>query len=73
MKLAIITCTDGNYLIRSEHDTRDGALMAYDDLHKALVGDQSMKYGVIAIKDENLDTFEGRSDVITHEVQNNEG
>ena len=66
MKLAIMTCTDTNYLLRSEHSTRDGALMAYDDLHRAMVGDTTMKYGVIAILDENLDVFEGRRDVITH-------
>ena len=66
MKLAIVTCTDGNYLIRSEHTTRDAALIAYDELHKSLVGDTNMIYGVIAIKDENLDDFEGRRDVITH-------
>ena len=66
MKLAVITCTDGNYLVRSEHDDRDSALIAYDTLHAALVGDKEMQYGVIAIKDENLDTFEGRSDVINH-------
>jgi len=66
MKLAIVTCTDGNYLIRSEHTTRDSALMAYDELHRALVGDPNLVYGTIAIMDENLDTYEGRRDVITH-------
>ena len=68
MKLAIITCTDGNYIVRSQHDTRDSALIDYDTLHSALVNDKNMKYGVIAIKDENLDTFEGRSDVINHQT-----
>ena len=66
MKLALVTCTDGAYLLRSEHGTRDEALIAYDDLHKALVGDKNMKYGTIAILDENLDCFEDRKDVITH-------
>lgn len=68
MKLSLVTCTDGTYKLRSEHTTRDGALIAYDDLHMALVGDTSMKYGVIAILDENLDCFEGRKDTITHPV-----
>ena len=68
MKLSIVTCTDGNFLIRSEHETRDSALMAYDDLHKALVGDVSTEKAVIKILDEQLDVFEGRGDVITHEV-----
>ena len=72
MKLAIMTCTDKTYLLRSEHDTRDSALIAYDNLHAALVGDSNMKYGTIAILDENLDVFEGKwRDVITHPV--NEG
>ena len=68
MKLSIITCTDGNFMIRSEHTTRDAALIAYDELHMGLVGDASMAKGVIAIMDEQLNVFEGRSDVITHEV-----
>lgn len=68
MKLSIVTCTDGNFMVRSEHTTRDAALMAYDDLHKALVGDTSMEKGVIMIFDEQLDVFEGRGDVIIHET-----
>ena len=71
MKLSLVTCTDGTYMLRSEHGTRDGALMAYDDLHKLLISDTSMKYGVIAILDENLDCFEGRKDTITHPVEEN--
>ena len=69
MKLALMTCTDGNYVLRSEHSTRDAALIAYDQLHAALVGDATMKYGVIAILDENLDVFEGRRDVIRHDPE----
>lgn len=67
MKLAVVTCTDGNFVLRSEHGTKDAALMAYDNLHMALVGDTSMEYGVISILDENLDCFEGRKDTIIHE------
>ena len=66
MSLALVTCTDGNYIVRSQHDTRDGALIAYDNLHAALVSDTNMKYGTIKILDENLDCFEGRGDLITH-------
>ena len=47
MKLAIITCTDGNFLVRSEHDTRDEALIAYDQLHAALVNDKTCAKAVI--------------------------
>lgn len=70
MKLAIITCTDGNFLIRSEHDTRDSALIAYDQLHADLVNDKTMAKGVIKIIDDQLDDFEGNKwqDVIIHEV-----
>ena len=70
MKLAIITCTDGNFLIRSEHDTRDSALIAYDQLHADLVYDKTMAKGVIKIIDDQLDDFEGNKwqDVIIHEV-----
>lgn len=64
--LALVTCTDGNYLVRSQHGDRDSALIAYDNLHAALVGDPDMKYGTIKLLDENLDCFEGRGDLITH-------
>jgi len=66
MKLAIITCTDGNFLIRSEHGDRNSALIAYDNLHAALVGDTSETKTVIKIMDEQLDCYEGRMDVIDH-------
>jgi len=69
MKLALVTCTDGSYLVRSQHETRDAALIAYDQLHAALINDKAMKYGVIAILDENLDVFEDRRDVITHPTE----
>ena len=70
MKLAIITNTDGNFAVRSEHDTRDSALIAYDQLHAALVNDKTMAKGVIKIIDDQLDDFEGAKwqDVIIHEV-----
>ena len=69
-KFAVVTCTDGNFLIRSEHPTRDAAVMAYDDLHKALTADTATAKAVIKILDEQLDVLEGRwFDVITHEAQ----
>lgn len=70
MRLAIITNTDGNFLVRSEHDTRDEALIAYDQLHAALVNDKNMAKGTIKIIDDQLDDFEGAkwSDIIIHEV-----
>lgn len=69
-KLAIITCTDGNFLVRSEHNTRDSALIAYDQLHADLVNDKTMAKGTIKIIDDQLDDFEGAkwSDTIVHEV-----
>lgn len=67
MKLAIVTVADGNFVIRSEHDDKNSALIAYDNLHAALVGDSTMKVGVIKILDEQLDCFEGRMDIIKHE------
>ena len=70
MKLAIITNTDGNFAVRSEHETRDSALIAYDQLHAALVNDKTCEKAVIKIIDDQLDDFEGNkwSDIIIHEV-----
>ena len=74
MKLAIITNTDGNFAVRSEHETRDSALIAYDQLHAALVNDKTCAKAVIKIIDDQLDDFEGNkwSDVIIHDQDEKE-
>ena len=64
---ALVTCTDGNFLTRTEYEDRDSAVVGYDNLHAALVSDKEMKYGTIKILDRNLDCLEGKwCDTITH-------
>lgn len=66
---AVITYTDGNFLIRSEHATRESAIIAYDQLHAALINDSATKIVIKAV-DSQLDVIDGKYwDVITHNVQ----
>lgn len=69
MRYAVITVTDGNFLIRSEWGDIEGAKKAYFSLASALWADNAgFSKGYIAILDENLDTVEGYKEYITHPV-----
>ncbi len=66
MKYAIVTVTDGNFLIRSEWSDVVGAIKAFHSLASALWNDTGFTEGYIAIIDSNLDTYEGYKEYITH-------
>ena len=67
---AVITFTDGTFLLRSEHATRESAIIAYDNLHAALINEPTVAKIVIKAVDSQLDVIDGKYwDVITHEVQ----
>ena len=67
---AVITFTDGTFLIRSEHETRESAIIAYDNLHASLINEPTVAKIVIKAVDSQLDVIDGKYwDVITHEVQ----
>ena len=68
MKYAVITITDGNFLIRSEWGDKEGAKKAYFSLASALLNDTGFSEGYIAIIDSNLDVVEGYKEHITHVV-----
>ena len=67
MRYAIITITDGNFLIRSEWGELDGAIKAYHNLASALWNDTGFAEGYIAILDSNLDTVGKYKEFITHQ------
>lgn len=67
MKYAIITITDGNFLIRSEWGELDGAIKAYHNLASALWNDKGFTEGYIAIMDSNLDVVGKYKEFITHQ------
>ena len=65
MKYSIITCTDGNNTIREEGITdKNNAFARYHYWCNLLFNDNSFEYGVIKVLDENLDTVEGKMELI---------
>ena len=69
MKYAVITVTDGNFLIRSEWSDKVGAIKDFHTLAGALWNDTGFSKGYIAIMDSNLDTLPNYKEYITHELQ----
>lgn len=65
-KFAVVTCTNGDYLVRSEHTTKEAAFKAFHSLCATLWGDTSMagKVGMVKVLDENLDCTENRMEFI---------
>ncbi len=65
-KFAVVTCTNGDYIVRSEHTTKEAAFKEFHSLCATLWGDVSMagKVGMIKVLDENLDCTEGRFELI---------
>ena len=68
-KYSIVTCTDGNFSVRSEWGNATGAIKAFHKLAESLWNDASLSEGYIAILDSQLDVFERRKERISHEVQ----
>lgn len=68
MKYAIVTVTDGNFLVRSEWSDKDAAKVKYHTLAAALWNDKSFSEGYIAIVDSNLDVVEGYREFIKHPI-----
>lgn len=67
MKYAVITVTDGNYLIRSEWSDLESAVKAFHSLCAALIADKGFSKAMVKVMDENLDTV--KMEYITHEAQ----
>ena len=36
---ALLTWSDGTFMLRSEHSTKESGIVAYDNLHAALIND----------------------------------
>lgn len=65
MKYAIISNTDGNNVVRAEGITdRESAIKSFHHWCELLIDDQSFTYGMIKLMDENLDTVEGKMELI---------
>lgn len=71
IRYAVLTVTDGNFLIRSEWGEKNGAIKAFHSLATILWADNAgFTEGYIAIIDGNLDVVEGYKEHITHAVVN---
>lgn len=70
MKYAIITVTDGTYLVREEGITSvENAKKRYHYWCGLLWNEQSVVNAEVAIFDENLDCVEGYKERIHHDAQ----
>ena len=69
MRYAVITVTDGNFLIRTEWGDLTAAKKDYHSLAGALLDENAgFSQGYIAIMDSNLDIVPGYKEFITHEI-----
>lgn len=68
MKYYVVHVSNGNLQIQSitEHGTPEAALVEYHNRCKALWSESSVIKATIKILDEQLDCYQGYSEVITH-------
>lgn len=69
MKLTVIACTDGNFNIHSEHDDETAAIMEFHGYCRALWGDANTNKASVKILDEQLDVYQGYSELITRNTE----
>ena len=73
MKYALIQCVNGNFSIVSEHgDNLQAARVAFHDRCKILWNASDVIEGYVAIIDSNLTYVDGKIEVITHPVVDQE-
>jgi hypothetical protein len=70
MKYYVVHVSNGNLQIQSitEHGTPEAALVEYHNRCKVLWSEPSVIKATVKILDEQLDCYQGYSEVITHEV-----
>lgn len=72
MEYSVVTCTNGAFLIRTEHSDKESAFAAFHSLCATLYKDASMagKKGMVKVLDENLDCVEGKLELIDRTNEN---
>ena len=64
---ALITYSDGTFLVREEYSTKDAAIIGYDNLHAGLINDKNCQRAVIKLLDADLNVVDNKYfDIITH-------
>lgn len=67
-KFAVISVTNGNFAVKSEHgENKQAALVAFHQLSAAYWNAPDVTTAMIKVVDENLDLVEGKMEYITHE------
>lgn len=71
-KYAVVTVTDGAFLIRSEWGDKEKAFAAFHSLCATLYNDPSMagKAGMVKVLDANLDCVDGKMEFIDRTNEN---
>ena len=72
MKYALLQCVNGNFSILSEHDNLQAARVAFHDRCKNLWNASDVIEGYVAIVDSHLTYVDGKIEVITHPVEQEE-
>jgi len=68
MKLAVVSNTNGNFAIHTEHgDNETAAIMEFHAYSRALWGDSGTTKATVEILDDQLDLYKGYKEVINKE------
>ena len=64
---ALLTWSDGVFLVRSEHSTKEAGIVAYDQLHAALINDTATAECSIRLVDSQFNIVDNKYfDIIRH-------
>lgn len=64
---ALLTWSDGAFLVRSEHSTKEAGIIAYDDLHASLINDKETAECSIRLVDSQFNIVDNKYfDIIRH-------
>lgn len=64
---ALLTWSDGTFVLRSEHATKEAGIVAYDNLHAALINDAEVAECSIRLVDSQFNIVDNKYfDIIRH-------
>ena len=64
---ALLTWSDGTFIVRSEHSTKEAGIVAYDNLHAALINDTEVAECSIRLVDSQFNIVDNKYfDIIRH-------
>lgn len=67
---ALLTFSDGAFTLRSEHATKEAGIIAYDNLHAALINDTDTVECSIRLVDSQFNIVDNKYfDIIRHTAQ----